>query len=108
MQLAQDCVDARLYAQSSNIEVKTRANTYLAQLEAYRRAIAAMMVSRAREMPKNPRVGSYRQGFGRADIAVSQAGAYLIARDMGLVETNADWTTWRKSLALSDPRFRID
>ncbi len=108
MQLAQDCVDARIYIQSPNIEVRTRAETYLNQLDAYRTAIAALMVARTRNDRQSPTIGAHRLSVGRANAAISATGLYLIAREMGVIETHGTWTTWRRSLALSDPRFRID
>ena len=108
MQLAQDCVDARLYARSENIEVKRRAEAYLDLLEAYRRTIAALMVERMRNPAARASSGSTRRYVRPAIAAVSWTGAYLIARDMGLIETHQNWTDWRRAHTSADARFRID
>ncbi len=107
-QLAKDCIDARSYSQSKNIEVKVRAEKYLAQLNAYRGVIARMMIDRTRVHGTSAEDGDHRRYARPAVSSVSGAGAYLIARDMGLFETHETWTIWRKSLVLADPRFRID
>lgn len=108
MQLAQDCVDARLYARSENIEVKRRAEAYLDLLEEYRRTIAALMIERMRNPAARASSGSTRRYVRPAYAAVSWTGAYLIARDMGLIETHRNWTDWRRAHAFADARFRIE
>ena len=103
MQLAQDCVDALIYSQSPVSLQRDRATDYLAQLEAYRQTIVGMLVSRAEGRGAERRVMS---SIRPAVEPVSRAGAYLIARDMGLVDSHIDWTAWRRSASL--PLFRLD
>ncbi len=106
MQLAQDCVDAQLYRWSADPEVRERAGAYLAQLEAFRGLMVDMLVARARERTTLTQDHRGDQRWGPPVHPISRAGAYLIAREMGLVETHRDWTTWRRSAAL--PLLRLD
>ncbi|MDJ1009182.1 MAG: hypothetical protein QNJ13_15310 [Paracoccaceae bacterium] len=106
MNLAQDCVDAQIYARSDDAGVRARAEAYLAQLETYREVMVAMLVARARA--RTPGEPSLRRHVRPAVRPVSEAGAYLIARQMGLVDTHESWTAWRQSLAFADPRVRLE
>lgn len=106
MDLAQDCVDALIYRQSERPEVRGRAEAYLEQLQAYRELMVEMLVARARA--RTPGEASLRRHVRPAVAPVSWAGAYLIARRMGLVDTHEDWTKWRQSVASADPRVRIE
>lgn len=106
MELAQDCVDALIYARSDDAATRGRALEYLAELQGYREVMVGMMVSRARE--RNADRAGLSRHMRPAVWPVSDAGAYLIARRMGLLETHADWTAWRLSLAEADPRFRVE
>lgn len=108
MELAQDCVDARVYAQSQDREVKIRAEAYLELLERYRHVIAKLMVERMRDPAARARSDDTRRYVRPAFAAVSWPGAYLIARDMGLMDTHHDWTAWRQARTSADARFRID
>ena len=108
MQLAQDCVDARVYARSDRPEVKIRAEAYLKQLDAYRRVIAKMMIDRSRSPEARAPSRSTRRYTAPALASVSWPGAYLIARDMGLIETHQDWTAFRRTFTAADARLRID
>ena len=105
MQLAQDCVDAQLYLGSTDPAVRARAGDYLAQLEAFRGLMVEMLVTRARERSTLSQDHWGQQRWGPPVHPISRAGAYLIAREMGLVSTHHDWTTWRRSAAL--PLFRL-
>ena len=106
MQLAQDCVDARLYAGSDNPYAARRAEAYLTQLEAYRAVLVAMLVDRARERPRASEDDWGYQKWRPAVHPISRAGAYLIARDMGVVDTHQAWTSWRQSA--TGPLFRLN
>lgn len=106
MELAQDCVDAMVYAQSANPVVRDRAETYLSQLQAYREVMVAILVDRARTRPGERNDDWGYQKWRPAVYPISRTGAYLIARDMGVVETHQDWTTWRRQASL--PLFRLD
>lgn len=106
MDLAQDCVDALVYRRSDRPEVRARAEAYLEQLQAYRELMIDMLVARARA--RTPGEASLRRHVRPAVAPVSWAGAYLIARRMGLVETHEDWTEWRQSVASADPRLRLE
>lgn len=108
MELAQDCVDARIYARSENLVVKIRAEAYLDLLEQYRHVIAALMIERMRDPAARAPSGNARRYVRPAFAAVSWPGAYLIARDMGLIDTHEDWTAWRRARTLADARFRIE
>ncbi|MEO1239576.1 MAG: hypothetical protein AAFW64_07950 [Pseudomonadota bacterium] len=108
MELAQDCVDARFYARSEDFQVRTRARAYLALLENYRRVIATLMLERMRDPASRHASGDARRYVRPAFAAVSWPGAYLIARDMGLIETHRDWTDFRRSLTAADARLRLD
>lgn len=108
MELAQDCVDARIYARSESIEVKLRAEAYLDLLEEYRRTIAALMIERMRDPAARASSGSTRRYVRPAFAAVSWTGSYLIARDMGLIQTHQNWTDWRRARTSADARLRID
>lgn len=104
MQLAQDCVDAMLYARAADPSVRARAIDYLQDLEAYRGLLIAMIMRRARDRGQGE---AWEQLSWRPAVSpVSEAGAYLIARDLGLVDTHRDWTDWRRAAAL--PLFRLD
>ncbi len=104
MELAQDCVDALVYLRSGDPEARARAEAYLDQLGAYRRVIVEMVVTRAQARPAP---AEDRSRYTRVAVQpVSWAGAYLIARRMGLVETHRDWTAWRRAASL--PLFRLD
>lgn len=106
MDLAQDCVDALVYLRSGDAEAGARAEIYLQQLGIYREVIIGMVISRAQARPAP---ADDRRQYARVAVQpVSWAGAYLIARRMGLVDTHRDWTEWRQSLALADPRLRLD
>lgn len=106
MNLAQDCVDALVYLRSDDPGTRERAGRYLEQLDTYRGVMVAMLVSRARERTRQT-TGLTRH-MRPAVPPVSEAGSYLIARDMGLLETHESWTSWRQSLASADPRVRVE
>ncbi|MEO0388228.1 MAG: hypothetical protein AAF281_11980 [Pseudomonadota bacterium] len=104
--LAQDCADARVLARSPTPETRARAEAYLDDLETYRRVLIEMLLDRAQAAKKPvPGTNIYVKW---AVQPVSRAGAYLIARRMGLVRRHDEWTDWRRSLASADPRFRLD
>lgn len=108
MQLAQDCVDARIYARSNNPQVKIRAEAYLEQLDAYRTVVSGLLLEA--ERPRDPRILSDRlhPSASPSLAPVSSTGAYLIARHMGLIRTHRDWTMFRLALTSADARFRVD
>lgn len=106
MNLAQDCVDATVYARSEDRVVRLRAERYLADLDAYRRVLVGMLVARARE--REPRLHGIHIHVRPVVQPLSWVGSYLIAREMGLVERHEDWTAWRRSLASTDPRLRLE
>ena len=85
---------------------RTRAAGYLTELERYRRVIVDILVQRARERPRPANDDWGYQTWRPAVTPVSRAGAYLIARQMGVVETHRDWTAWRRAASL--PLFRLD
>lgn len=103
MQLAQDCVDAMIFAASDDPATRARALSYLTRMEAYRRTLIDMLLTRAQGRTDD---GSTRRYMRHVVIPISRPGGYLIARDMGLVDTHRDWTNWRRQAAL--PLFRLD
>ena len=104
MQLAQDCVDAIVYAQSRDADVRARALSYLVDLERFRATQISLMAARAEALGQGEAWEEF--AWRPAVHPVSRTGAYLIAREMGLIETHVDWTAWRRSAAL--PLFRLD
>lgn len=100
--LAQDCADAAALAQSSDPEMRGRALVYLGQLDAYRRVVIDLLVARTSEPVTT------RSSMRKAITPLSEAGAYLIAYRMGLIDQRDDWTEWRRSVASADPRPRLD
>lgn len=106
MELAQDCIDALVYLQSTDPEERDRADDYLSQLEAYRQVIVGIIVARAQARPPEAEDHPGYQLWRPAVHPVSRSGAYLIAREMGVVNTHQVWTNWRRAAAL--PLFRLD
>ncbi|WP_159435586.1 hypothetical protein [Octadecabacter temperatus] len=102
--MAQDCVDAMIYAADVDPLTQDRALDYLTQMESYRSVVTSMLTERASNPA--PWLAGENGSVRRVLQPVSRAGAYLIARDMGLVEQHEDWTQWRRSAAL--PLFRLD
>ncbi|MEM9710277.1 MAG: hypothetical protein AAF871_15990 [Pseudomonadota bacterium] len=105
MDLAQDCLDARIYAFSDDPETRDRALAYLDLLSAYRAEIVALLLARAAEQPPSERRPRRLRPVVKP---VNWVGGYLIAQRMGLVKRQEVWTLWRRSVASADPRFRLE
>ncbi|MEM9430229.1 MAG: hypothetical protein AAGA32_12115 [Pseudomonadota bacterium] len=99
MDLAQDCGEALLHAQSADAQVRRRAQQYLDALAAYRGAMVTLLVTRAEERSRDPGINRHVKPVVRP---VSRTGAYLIARHIGLVRQRQNWVAWRRSAALTD------
>lgn len=105
MKLAQDCVDAMVYLQTGSDMEKDRAADYLDQLEDYRAVLVSMIVARAKTRGRSDAIWGPRT-WQPAVYPVSRSGAYLIAREMGIIERQQDWNSWRRQAVL--PLFRLD
>lgn len=70
------------------------ADVYLARLEAYRWTMIGMASDRFRAARTRP--ATEANGIARP---VSRTGAYLIAREMGLVANQTRWRAWHQAMA---------
>lgn len=104
MQLAQDCVDAVIYAEEGDLQDRARAYEYLDRMEAYRQVIIGMIMDRARTRDRSE--DQMTRVIRPAVHPVSRTGSYLIAQQMGLVADHHRWTAWRRQAVL--PLFRLD
>lgn len=95
--LAEDCADALALLHASPEESATarRAAAYLTVLEAYRQEILAIALSGYRAGRRNRATRSHDLGGRTVIRSVSEAGAYLIARSMGVLGRQRDWYAWR-------------
>ncbi|MEL6233521.1 MAG: hypothetical protein AAFR46_03865 [Pseudomonadota bacterium] len=98
MEIAEDCADALRTLRDPLPEARSRAEAYLKRLQAYRAALTQILLARLadRHARKDRRLTRYARPV---ITPVSRAGAYLIARQMGIVASHADWVAWRMSEA---------
>jgi len=92
MRLADDCADAlavRSNARPGSVR-HAMSDNYLQRLENYR----WVMIGMARD-----RFRASRTGAAVELRPVSRTGAFLIARTMGITETQVRWRDWRQAMA---------
>lgn len=92
MRLADDCADAlavRTSARPGSVR-HAMADNYLQRLEDYRWVMIGLAGDRFR---------ASRAGAAVELRPISRTGAFLIARTMGVTETQVRWRDWRQAMA---------
>ncbi len=100
MGLARDCRAALTMLQTSEPgREPEQARAYLAQLQVYRTTLLSMTMERF-EQQRAGQEQARRAFGGRVMVRpVSQTGAFLIARSMGLVAAQKKWAVWTEARA---------
>ncbi|MEO0911816.1 MAG: hypothetical protein AAFY59_02335 [Pseudomonadota bacterium] len=100
MVLAADCRAAlRTLGTARTAEDAVLAADYLDQLQLYRDTLLDMAMERF-QLRRRPGVPGPRTTAGEPVVRpVSRAGAFLIAKSMGLVAKQREWTVWREAQA---------
>lgn len=98
MEIAGDCAEALHTLRDPLPGPRARAEAYLKRLQAYRATLTQILLARLadRQTREDRRLNRYARPV---ITPVSRAGAYLIARQMGIVASHADWVAWRLSEA---------